>query len=185
MRTMLRKYWWALPLLLAAQMVVAANTTPRDPEKYFFNQTLGDLTEELATARSQGKQGILIFFEQEECPFCHRMKQTVLNQPEVQDYFQQHFLVFPVDIESTVEITDPKGKVTTQKDFFIDVTNNRGATPVLAFFDLDGNLVVRYTGATSGVEEFMWLGEYASKGVYKDEPFARYKRERRKQARTP
>lgn len=168
-------------LLLVAQAGSAA--VPRDPEQHLFDQTLGDLTEELAVARDQGKQGILIFFEQEECPFCHRMKQTVLNQPEVQEYYKQHFLIFPIDIESTAELTDPKGKLTNQKDFFADVTHNRGATPVFAFFDLDGNLVVRYTGATSGVDEFLWLGEYASNGHYKEAPFARYKRDKRKQQR--
>lgn len=173
--------WLSTMLLLTAGAVLAA--APRDPDQHFFDQTLGDLTEELAVARDQGKQGILIFFEQEECPFCHRMKQTVLNQPEVQDFYKEHFLIFPVDIESTVEITDPKGKMTNQKEFFADVTNNRGATPVFAFFDLDGNMVVRYTGATSGVDEFMWLGEYASNGVYTEQPFARYKREKRKQER--
>lgn len=171
---------WGVLLLVVAQWVVAA---PRDPEQYFFDQTLGDLTEELAVAREQGKQGILIFFEQEECPFCHRMKQSVLNQSQVQDYYKERFLIFPIDIESTVELTDPKGKLTNQKEFFSEVTHNRGATPVFAFFDLEGDLVVRYTGATSGVDEFLWLGEYASEGLYKDQPFARYKREKRRAAR--
>lgn len=167
-------------VLLAGQVIAAA---PRDPEQHFFDQTLGDLTEELAAARDQGKKGILIFFEQEECPFCHRMKQTVLNQQEVQEFYKERFLIFPVDIESTVEITDPKGKLTNQKAFFADVTNNRGATPVFAFYDLDGNLVTRYTGATSGVDEFLWLGEYASQGIYEQQPFARYKREKRREQR--
>jgi len=168
--------WGVLASALAA-------TGPRDPETHFFDQTLGDLTEELALAREEGKRGILIFFEQEECPFCHRMKQTVLNQPEVQEFYKERFLIFPVDIESTVEIVDPSGKLTNQKDFFADVTRNRGATPVFAFFDLNGELVVRYTGATSGPEEFMWLGEYAAEGVYKEMPFSRYKREKRRAAR--
>lgn len=173
--------WWILWCLLVAGQAGAA--APRDPDQFFFDQTLGDLTEELAAARDQGKKGILIFFEQEECPFCHRMKQTVLNQPEVQDFYKERFLIFPVDIESTVEITDPKGKVTNQKEFFAEVTHNRGATPVFAFYDLDGNLVVRYTGATSGPDEFVWLGEYAAQGIYQEQPFARYKREKRRAER--
>jgi len=169
--------------VLWAAAATALAAAPRDPETHFFDQTLGDLTEELAVAREEGKRGIVIFFEQEECPFCHRMKQTVLNQPEVQDFYKERFLIFPVDIESTVEITDPSGKVTTQKDFFADVTRNRGATPVFAFFDLDGELVVRYTGATTGPEEFLWLGEYAAEGIYTEMPFSRYKREKRRDQR--
>jgi len=82
----------------------------RDPGEYFFDQTFGDFSEELVNAREQGKQGILIMFEMDECPFCHRMKATVLNQLEVQDYFKQHFLIFSVDIEGDVEIIDFQGR---------------------------------------------------------------------------
>jgi thioredoxin-related protein len=56
------------------------------------------------------------------------------------------------------------------------------ATPVFLFYDLDGNQVARYTGATSGVDEFLWLGEYVVDGGYRDMPFTKYKRNRRQQA---
>ncbi len=172
--------------LLAGVLLLSGTVSagvPRDPDEYFFDQTLGDLMEELETARADGKQGVFLFFEQEECPFCYRMKTTVLNQPEVQDYFRAHFINLSMDIESDVEMTDFQGNPTTPKKFFSKVTRNRGATPVLAFFDLDGKLVVRYTGAVSGVEEFLWLGEYAANGVYKEMSFTRYKRQKRKEKR--
>ncbi len=169
-------------MTLSFLSTVAAQA-PRDPYEYFFDQSLGDFTEELQTARDDNKKGIFLFFEQEECPFCHRMKETVLNQPEVQDYYKKHFLLYAVDIETTFEITDFQGNATTPKDFFAKVSRNRGATPVMAFFDLDGKLVVRYTGAATGVQEFIWLGEYASQGLYKKTSFTRYKRQKRKALR--
>ena len=43
--------------------------------------------------------------------------------------------------------------------------------------------VVRFTGATSSVEEFMWLGEFMEKGLYKEMRFTKYKRQRAKAAR--
>ena len=89
---------------------------PRDPASHFFDQSLGDFSEELENAKEQGKVGILIMFELDDCPFCHRMKQTVLNQPEIQDYFKQHFLILSVDIEGDVEMTDFKGESMTEKD---------------------------------------------------------------------
>jgi len=64
-----------------------------------------------------------------------------------------------------------------QKDFALKEYRVR-ATPVFAFFDLDGKLVARYTGATRDAREFMWLGEYVVDGRYRDLPFAKYKRER-------
>lgn len=170
-------------LLLCALMTGSASAdVPRDPQEFFFDHTLGDFNEELATAREQGKQGIMLFFEMDECPFCHRMKETVLNQPKVQDYFKDHFLIFKVDIEGDIPITDFQGKATTEKEFAFREHRVR-ATPVIMFFDLDGKVVTRYTGATADQQEFMWLGQYVVDGIYKDMPFAKYKRDQRQAAR--
>jgi thioredoxin-related protein len=155
---------------------------PRDPLEHFFDQTFGDFPDELARAREEGKQGVLLFFEMDECPFCHRMKQTVLNQPRVQDFYHERFLSFVVDVGGDVEVTDFNGDTMSQKDFAFRVNRVR-ATPVFQFYDLDGQPVARFTGATSGVEEFLWLGEYVAEGHYKEMPFTRYKRERGQSAR--
>jgi thioredoxin-related protein len=152
----------------------------KDPYKYFFNETWGDFAEELATAREQGKKGILIFFEMDECPFCHYMKMNVLNQPEVQAFYQKNFLIFTVDIEGDIEITNMQGKTMKQKDFAFRENRVR-ATPVFAFFDLEGNRIFRHTGKTSGVEEFIWMGQYVADGIYKETSFTRYKRNKRKE----
>ena len=69
------------------------------------------------------------------------------------------------------------------KKWFYRITRNRGATPVIAFFDLNGKLVVRYTGATSGVDEFMWLAQYFLEKQYLKMSFTRYKRKKRRARR--
>lgn len=145
----------------------------------FFDTTFGDFTEELEVAEEEGKKGILIFFEMEECPFCHRMKGSVLNQPDVIDYFKKHFRIFQVDIEGDIEMTDFDGNLTTQKDFAFKQHRVR-ATPVIAFFDLSGQRMTRYTGATASKEEFLLLGEYVVDDHYKQTSFTRFKREMRK-----
>lgn len=157
---------------------VTAAEAPRDPDQYFFDQTLGDFKEELANARAQGKQGIFIFFEMDECPFCHRMRETVFTQPAVQAYYKEHFLVFRVDIEGDVNITDFHGNDVTEKDFAFREHRVR-ATPVLQFFDLDGKPIARHTGPTADAQEFLWFGQYVVDGRYQDLPFTKYKRERR------
>ncbi|MEJ2643341.1 MAG: thioredoxin fold domain-containing protein [Gammaproteobacteria bacterium] len=172
----IRRFYLILAALLVVPLVHAA--APRDPSTHFFSQTLGDFQDELATAKAQGKDGILLFFEQADCPFCHHMKQTVLNQPQVQDYFKKHFLCFPVDIEGDVQITNFQGKNMSEKDFAFKQNRVR-ATPVFMFYNLQGKPVVRFTGETSGVHEFMLLGKYVVDGVYKKMPFIRYKREQR------
>jgi thioredoxin-related protein len=170
---------WTVLLCLAPGLLQAS--TARDPYQYFFESSLGDLTEELEIARENGKQGVFVFFEMDECPFCHRMKQTVLNQPDVQDYFKQRFHSLSIDIEGDIEIVDFKGNDTTQKEFAR--SNRVRATPLLAFYDLQGNLLFKYVGATSGKEEFILMGEYIADQVYlqKDDTgremrFTRYKR---------
>jgi thioredoxin-related protein len=166
----------ALGLLFVSSQAAPAT---RDPEQYFFDQTFGDFQEELENARHQGKQGILIMFEMDECPFCHRMKTQVLNQPDVQEYYKAHFLIFPVDIEGDVEVTDFAGNTQAQKDFALKQFRVR-ATPVFGFFDLNGKLVARYTGATRDKAEFLLLGRYVVDGVYEEKSFSRYKRESRR-----
>jgi len=54
--------------------------------------------------------------------------------------------------------------------------------PEKHFFDLDGNLVARYTGATRDAQEFRWLGEYVVGDGYRETSFTRYELERRKAA---
>jgi len=172
-----------LALFLAGHFAVVLADTLRDPSKYFYEQTLGDLTDDLQDAKDKGKKGVLIFFQQEECPFCHRMKTTIMNQVKVQDYYRERFHILEIDIESNGDIVDFDGNDTTMKKYFEKIARNKGATPVFAFFDLKGKLVVRYTGATSGVKEFLWLADYASNEIYKQMTFSRYKRKMRNQER--
>ena len=150
---------------------VAAAT--RDVDQFFFDQKLGDFKAELASAKKSGKQGILLMFEQADCPWCHRMKTTVLNQSEVQDYYKARFLIFPMDIKGDTPMVDFKGRETTEKAFSAE--NRARATPVFGFFDLDGNLVFRWTGVTKDAAEFLLLGRYVADGAYKNQSFAVYK----------
>jgi len=159
--------------------VLPAQQAFRDPYSHFFNDTFGDFREELQRAREEGKKGIFIFFEMEECPFCHYMKRKVLSRPDVQSWYKKHFLNFSVDIEGDVEIVDFQGHTTTMKDFAFTQYRVR-ATPVLAFFDLNGKLIFRYTGRTADAKEFLWMGEYVAEGYYKKMSFTRFKRLRRK-----
>jgi thioredoxin-related protein len=115
-------------------------------------------------------------FQQDDCPFCHRMRTTILNQAMVQDYFRQYFMIFHVDIEGDLEITDFDGQQTLEKDFAFRQNRVR-ATPVFAFFDLSGKRVARYIGAVNDAEEFMLLGKYVVDEKYESMSFNRYKRE--------
>jgi thioredoxin-related protein len=144
----------------------------------FFHQSFGDLQEELATARDEDKKGLLVMFETDDCPWCKRMKAMVLNQKSIQDYYRSHFRILAVDTNGDTLITDFAGNEVAEKDFALKHNRVR-ATPVFAFFDLEGNMMMRYTGATRNAEEFQRLGEFVVDDHYRTTKFTKYKRERR------
>ncbi|MEO8333106.1 MAG: thioredoxin family protein [Gallionella sp.] len=147
----------------------------RDAEKNFFDLQMGDFKSELATAKKQGKTGILIMYELEDCPFCFRMKHTILNQIEVQDYYHQHFLIFTVDIRGSLPMTDFNGKETTEKAFGME--HRVYGTPVFDFFDLDGKLITRFPGTAKDVNEFLLLGKCVVEDACKTASFNKYRKQ--------
>ena len=145
----------------------------RDPGNFFFQPKFGDLQADLQEAKKQGKKGVFLFFEMDACPFCERMKTTILNQSEVQDAFRADFLLYPIYVNGDTEMTDFQGKPTTEKDFAFALRVR--ATPTLLFFDLDGKLVTRHTGPTKDKAELLLLGKYVAEGAYVTQPFVKYK----------
>ncbi|UCB54743.1 MAG: thioredoxin family protein [Thiotrichales bacterium] len=176
MRRLIRNCYLTAVTLVGTALCQHAFAELRDPQSYFFNESFGDFAEELDNARDEGKNGVLIMFQQADCPYCERMRKTVLNHSSVQEFFRRHFLIFHVDIEGDLEITDFNGMETVEKDFAF-WQNRVRATPVFAFFDLEGTRVARYTGATTDIEEFMLLGRYVVDEIYQSMSFNRYKRE--------
>jgi thioredoxin-related protein len=166
----------------AAAADAKATETPakveiRDATK-FFDEGFNNMKDELATAKADGKKGVLMMFEMDGCPFCQRMKSTVLNRSDIQDYYKENFRIISVDIEGDVELTNFKGDTTTQKDFSLKEFRVR-ATPVFQFIGLDGEPLKngRLTGATKDADEFMLFGKYVVDKKNEDAPFSKFKRE--------
>ena len=170
------KFLVAILLFMCSLNTGLAET--RNAEDHFFDMKLGDFKDELRNARKEGKSGILIMFEQVDCPFCFRMKNTILNQSEVQEYYHQHFLIFPVDIRGSLPMQDFKGKETTEKAFSME--HRVYGTPVFDFFDLDGNLVTRFPGTAKDVNEFLLLGQCVAEGACNKMSFSAYKKQQGK-----
>jgi len=165
-----------LALVLFTLFAAGVRAETHDGDMGFFEQSFGNLQEEAASAKEAGKKGVLIMFEQADCPWCAKMKATVLNQKPVQDYYGKYFRAIQVDIKGDNPLVDFGGKQMTEKDFAF--AERARATPVFAFFGTDGKLITRYTGATKDPQEFLWLGEFVVDGHYKNETFTAYKRGR-------
>jgi thioredoxin-related protein len=162
--------WFGFILLLFPFLVSAEAL---DPGKHFFHPKLGDFKEELVVAKEEGKKGIMLFFEMDDCPFCARMKSTILSQRDVQNFFREHFLLYPIDTQGDTPMVDFSGKESIEKAFALE--HRVRATPTIVFFDLDGKAIVRHTGPTKDKDEFLLLGRYVIEGAYKQGPFARFK----------
>ena len=66
----MRRALAALALLCALAPAFAAEGWEK-----FFELSLGDLREEAAEARKSGKQGLVVMYHFDDCPYCARMKQ--------------------------------------------------------------------------------------------------------------
>lgn len=144
----------------------------RDPQDFFFAQTFGDLPDELSEAKKAGKLGLFLFFEQEGCQYCQRMKQTVLNQRQVQDFYGDRFVNIAIDIRGDVELRDVDG-ITLPSKVFAEHRQVK-YTPVMSFIDLNGIEIFRKSGMIASPEEFLLMGRYIQEQRYTDTSFADY-----------
>jgi len=175
-----------IAVVLTASAAARADDTaalPRDPMEYFFHQSFNNLQEELEIAVAEKKTGIFIMFSDKDCPWCLKMKTTILNRVDVQDYYREHFRNLTIDIRGDTLMTDFDGNEVHEKDFAFKQHRVR-ATPVFIFFDTSGKAVVRHTGIVRDATEFLWLGEFVDSGEYQKTNFTKYKRERAEREKT-
>ena len=126
----IQKYFSQIVLLsLIGTGLIQAQT--RDANSGFFQQSFGDLPEELQIAKEEGKKGVFVMFDDKDCPWCAKMKATVLNQQEVQEFYRKHFRIIRIDRNGDEMITDFYGNEISEKDF-ADKSRVR-ATPVMVF----------------------------------------------------
>jgi len=162
--------------VLITGVALASVSGSRDPREFFFTLTFGDLPEEMEVARGDGKLGMLLFFEAEDCPYCHHMLKNVFNQTNVQDWYQERFVSIAIDIHGDVEMQDFSGTTLPSKVF----SDQQGVflTPVMSFVDLGGEEIYRHLGMIGTPQEFLLLGEYVVDGHYKKTHYDDFSRAR-------
>jgi len=166
-----RRFLLVALLALAAPSVAIAGEG-RDPYQHFFASGTDDLRAELADAKRGGKKALFVMFEQDGCPGCIYMKEHVLNRPDVQKFYRDHFISFSINIYGSVPFDDFTGRNMTEKTF-AQATGIKG-TPTLVFYDLEGREIVRQLGAIRVAEDFILLGEFVASGAYRSRKFPDY-----------
>jgi len=159
-------------LLLTALLLAPLSASAAE----LFSLNTGDLKAELADARKDGRRALMLFFEQEGCPGCAHMKQSVFARKDVQSFYSKHFASLVIDIHGSVPLRDFADRDVTEKTFA--QASKIRATPTFVFYDLKGVEIVRIVGPTETPEEFLLLGEFVASGAYRTRTFAQYKTEK-------
>jgi thioredoxin-related protein len=144
----------------------------------FFELSFGDLRAEAQEAQRAGKQGLVVMYHFDECPYCARMKREVLSRPDVQAYYAARFRAISVNTRGAQEVIGFSGKALPEKEF-ARAAGVR-ATPSFQFFAPDGALLATHAGAIYDPAEFMLLGDYVASGAYRSASFAAYKQSKHK-----
>jgi thioredoxin-related protein len=142
-----------------------------------FELSFGDFAEEAKQLGARKKKALLLFFEMEACPFCHRLHRDILSQGSVREMLQRDFVSIRVDIQGHVPVTGFDGRQRSETDFSREL-KVRG-TPTIVAFDAQGRELARLVGAPATPQEFLLFGRYALSGETASLSFAQYKRERR------
>ena len=80
----------------------------------WFTVTFRDLTEDIESARAEGKR-LALFFEQRGCIYCKIVHEEVLTDPEVSEFIKANYMVVQYNLYGDEEMVDTDGEELTEK----------------------------------------------------------------------
>lgn len=166
--------------LLAAAPLPAAELGDDGLHKQpWFAVTFNDMTEDVETARDEGKRLALIW-EQRGCSYCRELHEEVLSDPEIADYIMENFVVVQMNMFGDEEVIDFDGTALPEKE----MVRRWGLvfTPTIMFMPEeapeDGTAAEAAVAIMPGAfgkgtvrDMFSWVAE---KGYEEDEHFQQY-----------
>lgn len=181
----------ASPANLASQLSLASSDTPASPasptlspaDDYtfddtprqtatdlpdWFKQSFLDLRDDLKEAVKAGKQGIMVYFGQDHCAYCHRLLQVNFGLEDIASYTRQHFEVIALDARGPREVQLLDGSRMTEQAFALAMETN--FTPSIIFYDRHGQEALRLRGYYPPYQ-FRAALEYVADGHYDEESF--------------
>ncbi len=172
--------WLSLMLTVAASAdaveddVYGFNDFPREEALEYpswFEEPFLDLPVEMDEVREAGKAGLIVYFGQRRCAYCHKLMDVNFGLDDIVEYTRRHFDVVPIDIWGIAEVTDLDGETLTERDFALREKTN--FTPSLVFYDTSGAEALRLRGYYPPYQ-FRAALEYVADGHYKRESFRDY-----------
>jgi len=110
----------------------------------WFEPSFLDFREDLAQAGARGKTGLAIYFGMDHCPYCEAMFERNLAQPDIRQYFSEHFDVIALDVQGSREVVTLTGERMTERAFAVRERLN--FTPAFLFLDTAGREIHRVRG---------------------------------------
>jgi thioredoxin-related protein len=109
----------------------------------WFTPSLLHLPDELAQASREGKR-VMLYFEQDGCPYCKRMVEVNFADPAIAERMQRRFVSIALNIWGDRELTAPDGRPSTEKQYAAALKVQ--FTPTLVFLDEKGGVALRING---------------------------------------
>lgn len=137
----------------------------------WFKLSFLHLQEDLQEAIDAGKQGIIVYFGQQHCPYCKQLMTVNFGKSDIATYTQKHFDFIATDIWGDRQVTDFDGAQMKEKDYA--ELQQATFTPTLLFINAQGQEALRLRGYYPPYR-FRAALEYVADGHYKKESFRDY-----------
>ena len=132
--------WPALALAEPTGAYLGAR--PTELPAWFKNSFL-DFEEDVAEAAANDRR-IMLYFHQDSCPYCARLVDENLSDPEIKSFVQRHFDVIDINMWGDREVVSIGGQSFSEKAFAAALKVQY--TPTLVFLDEQGKTALRLNG---------------------------------------
>lgn len=137
----------------------------------WFKASSGALGDDLANALADGKNGLIVYFGQDNCAYCDQFIKNNLGASDIEYYLRKSFDVVAIDIWGAQDIVDTDGTEYTERELSIHYKTN--FTPSLVFYARNGKPVSRLRGYYPAYK-FRAALKYVNEGFYNTESFRAY-----------
>ena len=124
----------------------------------------------LAKARAENRR-MFLYFGRYGCGWCDKTNKDAFSDKTVRETYLAHYVLVYVDAESGKRLRLPSGERITEMEF--GVRQKVFATPMFAYFEPDGKLIVKLSGIQTA-KDFLDYDRYVHGGIYRDKDFRRY-----------
>ncbi|MBF0589132.1 MAG: thioredoxin fold domain-containing protein [Magnetococcales bacterium] len=159
-------------LLLFTLVAALSLSTPAQAlfQEPFFEDSFLNLSEDAQDAAQSGRI-LMVFYEQEGCPYCTRLHKETLSDPKVRAYLTKHFYPIMLDLFGSRALTDFKGNTMPEKKF----VRKQGVhfTPTIVFYGADGAQLFRVSGFWKPLH-FLTTMQFVAEKRYEEENLQDY-----------